>query len=224
MRLLLVEDDRLLGEGVQLALRRAGHAVDWLQDGASALQALSSNEFDLLILDLGLPRIDGQALIGQLRAKRIHLPILVLTARDRVSDRVAALDAGADDFLGKPFDPAELLARVRALLRRREGVSAAPSALGDLILYPESFEATVSGRRIELPRREFALLRMLADSGGRIVTRERLQQALYGWDEDVSSNALEVHVHHLRRKLGAERIRTVRGVGYALNLVPIAET
>lgn len=218
MRLLLVEDDQLLGEGVQLALRRAGHAVDWLKDGASALAALSNNEFDLAILDLGLPRLDGQALIGQLRARRINLPILVLTARDRVSDRVAVLDAGADDFLGKPFDPSELLARVRALLRRRDGISAPPPALGDLSLHPESFEVGIGGRRIELPRREFALLRVLAESGGRIVTRERLQQALYGWDEDVSSNALEVHIHHLRRKLGAERIRTVRGVGYALNL------
>lgn len=218
MRLLLVEDDELLGEGVQLALRRAGYAVDWLQDGATALQAMSDGGFDLAILDLGLPRLDGQALIGQLRARRVGLPILVLTARDRVSDRVAALDAGADDFLGKPFDPAELLARIRALLRRREGGAAQASTLGDLVLHADSFEASIGGRRIELPRREFALLRVLADSAGRIVTRERLQQALYGWDEDVGSNALEVHVHHLRRKLGAERIRTVRGVGYALNL------
>jgi DNA-binding response OmpR family regulator len=219
MRLLLVEDDELLGEGVQLALRRAGYAVDWLRDGATALQAMSDGGFDLAILDLGLPRLDGQAIINQLRARRVGSPILVLTARDRVSDRVAALDAGADDFLGKPFDPAELLARVRALLRRREGGSGLPSAVGDLVLYADSFEASIAGRRIELPRREFALLRVLADSAGRIVTRERLQQALYGWDDDVGSNALEVHVHHLRRKLGAERIRTVRGVGYALNLV-----
>lgn len=219
MRLLLIEDDELLGEGVQLALRRAGYAVDWIKDGAAALQALSDGGFDLAILDLGLPRMDGQTVIAQLRARRVGVPILVLTARDRVSDRVAALDAGADDFLGKPFDPAELLARVRALLRRREGALAAPAVLGDLVLHPDSFEASIAGRRIELPRREFALLRVLADSAGRIVTRERLQQALYGWDDDVGSNALEVHVHHLRRKLGAERIRTVRGVGYALNLV-----
>lgn len=219
MRLLLVEDDELLGEGVQLALRRAGYAVDWLRDGASALQALADDSFDLAILDLGLPRLDGQTLIGQLRARRIGLPILVLTARDQVSDRVAALDAGADDFLGKPFDPAELQARIRALLRRRDPARTQGASLGDLTLHAESFEVSLAGRRIELPRREFALLRALTESRGRIVTRERLQQAVYGWEEDVSSNSMEVHIHHLRRKLGAERIRTVRGVGYALNVV-----
>jgi DNA-binding response OmpR family regulator len=219
MRLLLVEDDELLGEGVQLALRRAGYAVDWLKDGVSAMLALSDGGFDLVILDLGLPRLDGQALIGQLRARRVGVPILVLTARDQVGDRVAALDAGADDFLGKPFDLSELLARTRALLRRREGGQLPSPTLGDLQLHADSFEVSLGGRRIELPRREFALLRVLMDSAGRIVTRERLQQAMYGWEEDVSSNTMDVHIHHLRRKLGADRIRTVRGVGYALNIV-----
>ena len=169
-----------------------------------------------MVLDLGLPRMDGQQVIARARAAGAELPLLVLTARDRIEDRIEALDAGADDFLGKPFDTAELLARIRALLRRREGRTRARLAFGGIELDPVHFEASVDGRPLELPRREFALLRVLVEHGGRIVSRDRLQQSLYGWDEDVSSNTLDVHVHHLRRKLGSERIRTVRGLGYLL--------
>lgn len=217
MRLLLIEDDPLLGEGLQQALRRAGYTVDWLQDGVAALEALRLGGIDVVVLDLGLPRLDGQALIGRARALGVAAPILVLTARDRIADRVAALDAGADDFLGKPFDPSELLARLRALLRRRGEAPRMQLAHGDIVLDENAFEAQFDGQRVALPRREFALLRALIEAGGRVVTRERLQQSLYGWDDDVGSNSLEVHIHHLRRKLGAERIRTVRGVGYALD-------
>lgn len=216
MRLLLVEDDPLLGEGLQTALRRAGYTVDWLQDGVAALAAARDGGFDLMVLDLGLPRMDGLQVIAAARAAGAEVPILVLTARDRVEDRVAALDAGADDFLGKPFDPAELLARLRAQLRRRQGRSREQLQCGGLQLDPIRFEVVLDGQHIDLPRREFALLRTLVENAGRIVSREQLQQGLYGWDDDVSSNTLEVHVHHLRRKLGASRIRTVRGVGYLL--------
>ena len=216
MRLLLVEDDPLLGEGLQVALRRAGYTVDWLQDGVAALAAVRDGGFDLLLLDLGLPRLDGQRLIRAAREAGADLPILVLTARDRLQDRVEALDAGADDFVGKPFEPEELLARIRALLRRREGRTRSELEYAGVVLDPKRFEASVDGRRLDLPRREFLLLRALVEGGGRLVSHERLRQCLYGWDDDVASNTIEVHVHHLRRKLGAERIRTVRGVGYLL--------
>jgi len=217
MRLLLAEDDPLLGDGLQVALRRAGYTVDWLTDGADVLAALRADPFDVAVLDLGLPRLDGLQLITAARSAGIGVPILVLTARDRLSDRVDALDAGADDFVGKPFQPEELLARLRALLRRRAGRCSNALTHGDIVLDPQRFEAAVGERRLDLPRREFLLLRALVEAAGRLVSRERLQQQLYGWDEDVGSNAIEVHVHHLRRKLGAERIRTVRGVGYVLD-------
>jgi DNA-binding response OmpR family regulator len=216
MRLLLIEDDPLLGEGLQQALRRAGYTVDWLSDGEHALAALSDGGFEIAVLDLGLPRLDGQRVIRAARAAGASLPVLVLTARDGVDERVRALDGGADDFLAKPFDPAELLARLRALLRRREGTPRALPAFAGIELEPARFEARLDGQIIDLPRREFALLLALVEAGGRVVPRELLQQRLYGWDEDVGSNALEGHIHHLRRKLGAERIGTVRGVGYRL--------
>lgn len=216
MRLLLIEDDPLLGEGLQQALRRAGYTVDWLSDGEHAQAALSDGGFDIAVLDLGLPRLDGQRVIRAARSAGAQLPVLVLTARDEVEERVRALDGGADDFLAKPFDPAELLARLRALLRRREGAPRALPAFAGIELEPTRFEVRVEGQMIDLPRREFALLLALVEAGGRVVPRELLQQRLYGWDEDVSSNALEGHIHHLRRKLGAERIGTVRGVGYRL--------
>jgi DNA-binding response OmpR family regulator len=216
MRLLLIEDDPLLGEGLQEALRRAGYTVDWLQDGQHALDALRDGGFDIAVLDLGLPRLDGQRVIRQARAAGASLPVLVLTARDAVAQRVEALDGGADDFLAKPFDPAELLARLRALLRRREAAPRMQLAFAGIVLDPVRFEAHLHGQRVDLPRREFALLHCLVEANGRVVSRELLQQRLYGWDDDVSSNTLEVLVHHLRRKLGSARIGTVRGIGYRL--------
>lgn len=218
MRILLVEDDESLGEGLQTALRRAALAVDWVRDGVAALSAISDGGFDAVVLDLGLPRMDGTQVIRAARQAGHTTPILVLTARDRVGDRIEALDLGADDFLGKPFDPNELLARLRALHRRAQGVVQPVLALGALQLDPATLSVHWQGRIIDLPRREFALLRALMEQPGRILTRDSLQQAVYGWDEDVASNSLEVHVHHLRKKLDAELIRTVRGVGYMLAL------
>ena len=217
MRILLVEDDALLGEGICTTLRRAAFAVDWLRDGASALAAIRDGGFDLVVLDLGLPHVDGIEVIRQARRSGADLPILVLSARERPGDRVLGLDVGADDYLGKPFDAQELLARVRALLRRAAGRATPQLVFGALSLDPARLDVQWRGRTIDLPRREFALLRLLMEQGGRPITRESAQQRLYGWDEDVASNALDVHVHALRRKLDPALIRTVRGVGYALD-------
>lgn len=221
MRVLLVEDDPLLGEGIQTSLRLAAVAADWLQDGVAALAALRAGGFDVAILDLGLPRLDGLSVIRAARAESIATPLLVLTARDRVADRVQALDLGADDYLCKPFDPSELLARLRALHRRQSGQVQTTIGREPLVLDPTNFSVRWHGRPVDLPRREFALLRALLEHEGRIVGRDALQQKLYGWDEDVSSNSLEVHIHHLRRKFDPALIRTVRGVGYSL-LLPAA--
>lgn len=217
MRILLVEDDELLGDGLCTALQRDGHAVDWLRDGEHARQAASGEEaWDLVLLDLGLPRRDGMDVLRVLR-RRSDVPVLILTARDRIEDRVEGLDAGADDYLVKPFEIAELKARLRAVSRRSQGRATAELRHGDLVLLPEAQEASWRGNRVELTRREFALLSALVENAGRVLPRERLEQALYGWNEDVESNALEVHVHNLRRKLATGFIRTVRGVGYAVD-------
>lgn len=216
MRVLLVEDDPSLGAGLQTALRSAGYTVDLLTDGAAAVLAAKEGHAEAMVLDLGLPRLDGMQVIKTLRAQDADLPILVLTARDQISERVAALDAGADDFLGKPFDLSELQARLRALIRRRAGRHSETLSCGELSLDPVKFEARVGDKRLDLPRREFALLRLLVESAGRVVSKDSLQQQLYGWDDDVGSNALEVHVHHLRKKLPGDWIRTVRGVGYMI--------
>ncbi len=216
MRLLLVEDDELLGEGLRAALVREGHAVDWLRDGEHARTAVAQDEsWDIVLLDLGLPRRDGMEVLRELR-RHSDVPVLILTARDRIEDRVAGLDAGADDYLIKPFEIVELKARLRALSRRRGGRATTEIHHGDLVLLPESQEATWHGNRIELTRREFMLVSALVENAGRVLTRERLEQTLYGWSEDVESNALEVHVHHLRKKLAPDFIRTVRGVGYTV--------
>lgn len=217
MRILLVEDDKALGEGIRTALKPEGYTVDWVQDGCSALHALSHESFELAVLDLGLPRMDGLQVLKRLRAAANPVPVLVLTARDSTTDRIAGLDAGADDYLIKPFDVAELKARLRALLRRSfnrpqpvleyRGISL------DLVGQAVSFQ----GQIVNLQRKEFLLLHELLAQPGRVMTRDKLQQALYGWDEDVESNALEVHVHHLRKKFFPELIRTVRGVGYLVD-------
>lgn len=218
MRVLLVEDDPLLGEGIRTALRRASFAVDWVQDGVSACTAMRDEAFDLVVLDLGLPRLDGLEVIRQSRAAGVDVPVLVLSARERASDRALGLDVGADDYLGKPFDTAELLARVRALLRRAAGRSRPTLSAGTLQLDPASLSAVWQGRTLDLTRREFALLWLLMEQRGRPLGRETIQRHLYGWDEDVASNAVDVHVHQVRRKTAAELIRTVRGIGYALDV------
>ncbi|MCD5972593.1 MULTISPECIES: response regulator [Pseudomonas] len=216
MRLLLVEDDRAVGQGIRVALGSEGYTLDWLQDGASALHALRSERFDLLLLDLGLPRLDGLDLLRQIRAEQQSLPVLILTARDGTPDRIAGLDAGADDYLVKPFDVDELKARVRALLRRSQGRAQPLLEHGPISLDPSTQQVSFNGVEIAMTPMEYQLLHQLMIRPGKVVTRERLSSTLYGWQDKVESNTLEVLIHNLRKKLSAELIRTVRGVGYRI--------
>lgn len=216
MRLLLVEDDEMVGKSLQRGLMQAGFSVDWVRDGAEAEHALALGLHELTILDLGLPKIDGMALLRSLRARGDARPVLIATARDTVRDRIAGLDAGADDYVLKPFDLDELIARVRALLRRHAGNAGPLLRCGALALDPVRREVTLDGEAVELSPREFALLEALMQRPGAVLSREKLEESVYGWGAEVASNAIEVHLHHLRRKLGAERIRNVRGVGYRL--------
>lgn len=214
MRLLLVEDDVALGEGIHQALSREGYTVDWVKDGASALHALLSEVFDLAILDLGLPRLDGLAVLRRLRESGSALPVLILTARDATEDRIAGLDAGADDYLIKPFDLSELKARLRALLRRSAGRARVTIEHAGIRLDPTTQQVSYKNDPVALTPKEYQLLYELLSPPGRVMTRERLMQLLYGWNEEAESNTLEVHIHHLRKKFSSELIRTVRGVGY----------
>lgn len=217
MRLLLVEDDALLGEGIRAGLAQAGFAVDWVKDGELARHALDTETYALMVLDLGLPRLSGEEVLRRLRAKNDPLPVLILTARDTVADRVKGLDAGADDYLVKPFDLDELTARLRALLRRSGGRAAPAIVHGALRVDPAAHAVTLDGAPVDLAPKEFAILLHLLENAGRVQSREQLEQSLYGWGEEVESNAVEVHIHHLRKKLGAELIRTLRGVGYLID-------
>ena len=216
MRLLLVEDDSMIGAAAQQGLRGEGHTVDWVRDGKEADLAAGNGVYDLVLLDLGLPRKDGLALLREWRAKGRDIPVLVITARDAVSDRVAGLDAGADDYLVKPFDLDELSARVRAVLRRRAGRAASTIRVGPLELDTAARKAAWKGAEVALSAREYALLEALADRPGAYLTRAQLEERLYGWDDEIASNAVEVHIHALRRKLDAAFIRNVRGLGYTL--------
>ncbi|AGI24865.1 two component transcriptional regulator [Pseudomonas sp. ATCC 13867] len=214
MRLLLVEDDQALGEGVRTGLRQEGYTIDWLQDGASALHALRTEEFDLVVLDLGLPRLDGLHVLGRVRAAGSTVPVLILTARDATEDRIAGLDAGADDYLVKPFDLHELQARLRALLRRSSGRARALIEHAGVSLDPSTQQVRFQGQPVVLTPKEYQLLHELLAQPGKVFTRDRLTQLLYGWDESAESNTLEVHISHLRKKLFSGLIRTVRGIGY----------
>jgi two-component system, OmpR family, response regulator QseB len=214
VRILLIEDDPLLGDGVRAGLAQDGYAVDWVRDGKAGQAALDGAGYDLVILDLGLPRLPGLDLLADLRGKGSEIPVLILTARDAVQDRVKGLDSGADDYLVKPFDLGELLARVRVLLRRSTGHSSPLIRYGELVLDPASHAVTVRGTPVELSLREFALLRELLANAGQVLSRARLEQSLYGWDQEVESNAIEVHIHHLRKKFGTGLIKTLRGIGY----------
>ena len=216
MRVLLVEDDELLGSAVVDGLTQAGYTVDWLRDGGQARRALSNDEPDLLVLDLGLPGRDGMQVLRDLRARSSGLPVLVLTARDTVEDRIAGLDAGADDYLVKPFDLGELTARLRAIARRRGGRATPVIEHDGLVFDPAARSVTLDGESIALSSRALAILEALLERPGIPLSRERLEQILYGWGEGVESNAVEVHIHHLRKKLGKERIRTIRGLGYMI--------
>lgn len=220
MRLLLVEDDRAVGQGIRVALGGEGYTLDWLQDGISALHALRSERFDLLLLDLGLPRLDGIDLLRQIRAEQQSLPVLILTARDGTPERITGLDAGADDYLVKPFDVDELKARVRALLRRSQGRAQPVLEHGRISLDPATQQVSFNGVEIAMTPMEYQLLHQLMVRPGKVVTRERLSSTLYGWQDTVGSNTLEVLIHNLRKKLCAELIRTVRGVGYRIEALP----
>lgn len=216
MRLLLAEDDPMLGVSIEQGLRRAGFTVDWVRDGRAAELALADGGHDLLLLDLGLPRLDGLTLLKRLRQHEDSVPVLIITARDAVEDRVAGLNLGADDYLTKPFDLNELIARVHALLRRRRGSPQALLRLGELVLDPIAREVRLEGRPLHLSAREYGLLYALMEKPGAVLSVAQLENRLYGWGEEVQSNAVEVHLHHLRRKLGPGWIRNVRGVGYKL--------
>ena len=222
MRILLVEDDELLGAGVRDALERARYGLEWVRDGRQALAALRAGAFDLVLLDLGLPGMDGLEVLGSLRAGGGATPVLVLTARDTAPQRVAGLDAGADDYLVKPFDVDELLARVRALQRRGRGAAVNVIEHGPLKLDPAALSVTCDGRSVPLQRREFMLLLKLLESPGQVLSRAQLEESVYGWEGGVESNSLDVHIHRLRRKLYPDVIRTVRGVGYVIDPAPQA--
>jgi DNA-binding response OmpR family regulator len=217
MRILLAEDDTLLGEGVRTGLAQAGFAVAWVKDGAEAQDALAAEPYDAVVLDLGLPQLDGLSVLRWLRAKKNRVPVLILTASDAVEDRVAGLDAGADDYLTKPFALAELQARLRALLRRAKGQAEPLLRHGRVTLDPAARTVTLDGTPVELSARELTTLHELLLNAGRVLSRAQLEEKLYGWGEEIESNAVEVYVHHLRRKLYPQLIQTVRGVGY---LVP----
>lgn len=214
MRLLLVEDDAMIGRAMRQGLGDAGFVVDWVTDGQAAELALANGVYDLALLDLGLPGKDGMALLRDLRKRHDPVPVLIVTARDALADRIAGLNEGADDYVLKPFDLDELVARVRALLRRRAGVAGPLLESGSLVLDPVKREVRLQGEAVSLSAKEFALLETLMQRPGAVLSREQLEDALYGWEREVGSNAVEVHLHNLRRKLGADIIRNVRGVGY----------
>jgi two-component system, OmpR family, response regulator QseB len=222
VRILLVEDDELLAGGIRDALERALYAVEWVSDGPQALAALQASAFELVILDLGLPGLDGIEVLRRLRAGGGATPVLVLSARDAATDRVLGLDAGADDYLVKPFDVDELLARTRAQQRRLRGAAVNVIEHGHLRLDPASLAVTFEGRPVPLQRREFMLLLKLLQSAGQVLSRAQLEESIYGWDGGVESNTVDVHIHKLRRKLYPEVIRTVRGVGYIADPAPPA--
>ena len=214
MRLLLIEDDTMIGRAARQGLGDAGFAVDWVMDGHAAERALANDVYDLAILDLGLPGQDGMTVLKSLRRSGNAVPVLIATARDAVSDRIAGLNAGADDYVLKPFDLDELIARVRALLRRHAGGASPLLECGGLVLDPVRKEVRLKGEPVSLSAREFAVLEVLLRRPGAVLSREQLEDSVYGWTEEIGSNAIEVHLHNLRRKLGAQTIRNVRGVGY----------
>jgi two-component system, OmpR family, response regulator QseB len=219
MRLLLVEDDELLGRALQTGLSQQGHAVDWLQDGVAAEIAAHDGDYDAVLLDLSLPRQDGLTVLANLRRAGCIIPILIITSRDEVRDRIQGLDTGADDFIVKPFDLDELGARLRAVHRRAMGRSQAAIVHGDICVDPAARQVTHAGRAVALTAREFDLLLNLLERRGRVQSRNQIQESLYNWDSDIDSNTIEVHVHNLRRKLGKDLIRTAHGQGYVIDTI-----
>ena len=220
MRLLLVEDDPMIGESLVDGLRGESYAVDWVRDGREAQLALDGFAYDLMLLDLGLPGMQGMDVLRAVRKRGAELPVLIITARDGTPARVEGLDAGADDYLVKPFDLDELLARLRALLRRRSGHTRSLIEHGGLVLDLASHEATFEGVPVKLARREFSVLRALLDNPGKVITKSQFEEKLYGWDSEVESNTVDVYIYQLRKKFGADFIQTVRGVGYKIRVAP----
>lgn len=216
MRVLVIEDDALLGDAIQAGLKQAGYAVDWMKDGVSADQALCTEPYAAAVLDLGLPRMSGLEVLQRLRRRNIAIPVLILTAMDTVGDRIKGLDAGADDYLVKPFDMGELAARLRALIRRASGKAAPALLVGGVELDPAAHRVLYRDQSIELTVKEFTVLHALMLNAGRVLSRTQLEEQLYAWGEEVESNAVEVHIHHLRRKLFPGLIETIRGVGYLI--------
>lgn len=214
MRVLLVEDDRMIAQGLQTALQQDGYTVDWVADGNSAAAALHSSRFDLVLLDLGLPERDGLTVLRELRRRGDATPVIILTARDDIQDRVDGLDAGADDYIVKPFDLDEVGARMRSVLRRASGRGDPCIRLGAICLNPATHAVERNGVPVQLSAHEYAVLEALLQRPGAILSRAQIEDRLYGWSEQVESNAVEVYIHSLRRKLGSEAIRTLRGVGY----------
>ncbi len=218
MRLLLVEDDEILGDGLVAGLKMEGYAVDWLTNGKLADEALKINSYELIVLDLNLPDMDGLDILRALRGRKDETPVMVLTAKDTIPDRVLGLDSGADDFVIKPFELDEVCARLRALARRNEGRSAPTIEYKGIVLDPASHQVTLDDEKIELSQKEFEILSFLMSNIGRVISRARLEESLYSWDSDIESNTVEVHIHYLRKKLGSAIIRTVRGVGYIIDI------
>ncbi|MDB4409305.1 response regulator transcription factor [Gammaproteobacteria bacterium] len=217
MQILLVEDDILLADGLRTALKREGFAVNHVATGKQALTTLATDKPEILILDLGLPDMDGLAVLKRLRAGDHAPQVLILTARDATEDKVSGLDLGADDYLVKPFEMPELLARLRALERRTGGVKTSSISNDGVVLDTLAHSVSVDGEALELPRREYMLLKALMENPGRVLSRETLEEKLYGWGEELASNSIEVHIHHLRKKIRADFIKTVRGVGYSVS-------
>lgn len=220
MRVLLAEDDTLLGDGLRAGLRQLGFQVDWVRDGAAAERELRAEPYAAAVLDLGLPLMDGMDVLAAVRRAGVTLPVLVLTARDAVPERIRGLNLGADDYVIKPVDLEELAARLRALVRRAHGRPQESLVAQDVVLEPAARSVSLAGAPVTLSAREFDLLHVLMLNAGRVLSREQIEQHLYSWGQEVESNAVEVHVHNLRRKLGAGLIHTVRGVGYTLRAAP----
>lgn len=219
MRLLLVEDDDILGDGLVAGLSMENYTVDWLTDGKQADDALKNNDYAAIILDLGLPKMDGLTVLKKLRNRKNHTPVLILTAKDSISNRVECLDLGADDFVAKPFDLTEIFARLRALIRRQQGRAEPLLKHQDLVLDIAAHKVFYQERLVDLSQREFAVLHFLLTNTGKVISRAKLEESLYSWDSEVESNTIEVHIHHLRKKLDTNLIRTVRGVGYIIDNV-----
>jgi two-component system response regulator QseB len=214
MRLLLIEDDELLGDAIRTGLVQFGFIVEWLKDGESARAHLQTESFELVILDLGLPKLNGLRLLQRMRQMDDRTPVIILTARESIEDRIQGLDMGADDYMVKPFDLNELNARIRALIRRSQGRADTIIQYQNITLDPAAHTVMLDDQLVNVPRREFALLQKLLENSGQAISRDQLMQSIYGWEEDVDSNVLEVHIHNLRKKLNANFIRTIRGIGY----------